>query len=163
MKYIVQEIYKGGDQSENENLTNRTEAERAEEAEIQDMNLNDIDLDLLDSKEGVTEEDEGKDEEGLGTGKPVDILNASVEDKDTCRICFEEAFEDNPLICPCRCLGSVRFIHLDCLRQWLHSKVNTRNTPNTLSYSLKNLQCEICKDNLDGIPYTIYIYSMDHT
>ena len=44
----------------------------------------------------------------------------------TCRICFEtEAAEDaddgNPLISPCQCSGSSRYVHRKCLEQWRHS------------------------------------------
>ena len=66
-----------------------------------------------------------------------------------CRICFSEGnFEDkNPLISPCNCTGSVKYIHLNCLRKWLTSKINTKSSPsgNIYFYSFKNLECEICK------------------
>ena len=66
-----------------------------------------------------------------------------------CRICFSEGnFEDkNPLISPCNCTGSVKYIHLNCLRKWLTSKINIKSSPsgNIYFYSFKNLECEICK------------------
>ncbi len=66
-----------------------------------------------------------------------------------CRICFcEGTFEDkNPLISPCNCTGSVKYIHLNCLRKWLTSKINIKSSPsgNIYFYSFKNLECEICK------------------
>lgn len=37
-----------------------------------------------------------------------------------CRFCLEaEATRQNPLIAPCDCRGSVRFIHSECLRRWI--------------------------------------------
>ena len=37
-----------------------------------------------------------------------------------CRFCLEnEATQENPLIEPCRCRGSVRFVHWGCLRRWI--------------------------------------------
>ena len=39
-----------------------------------------------------------------------------------CRICLSEEEEDNPLICPCKCAGSMGQIHVECLRSWLNSK-----------------------------------------
>jgi hypothetical protein len=45
----------------------------------------------------------------------------------TCRICFEtedsieDADPDNPLISPCQCSGSSRYVHRKCLDQWRHS------------------------------------------
>ena len=66
-----------------------------------------------------------------------------------CRICFTEGdFEgNNPLISPCNCIGSVRYIHLNCLRKWLTSKVNVKSTTtnNIYCYTYTYLECEICK------------------
>jgi len=42
-----------------------------------------------------------------------------------CRICLDEE-EDlqnyNPFITPCKCTGSMKHIHLNCLREWTDSK-----------------------------------------
>jgi hypothetical protein len=52
-----------------------------------------------------------------------DMINDSGK---VCRICLDE--EDpldmgvNPLIVPCLCAGSMRFIHVQCVREWLDSK-----------------------------------------
>ena len=66
-----------------------------------------------------------------------------------CRICFSEGnFEGkNPLISPCNCTGSVKYIHLTCLRKWLTSKLNKKSSAsgNIYCYSFKSLECEICK------------------
>ncbi|KAF7455903.1 putative zinc finger protein [Cryptosporidium felis] len=48
-----------------------------------------------------------------------------------CRICLsgdDDNFNDtneryNPLICPCDCRGSMKYIHLQCLRTWLESRL----------------------------------------
>lgn len=69
---------------------------------------------------------------------------SSVPDKDkvigTCRICFEQETAEsqdrsNPLICPCMCSGSSKYVHRQCLQQW--RKTNHRADA---SY-----QCEVCK------------------
>ncbi|KAI3441401.1 RING-CH-type domain-containing protein [Psidium guajava] len=53
------------------------------------------------------------------------------EEEDVCRICRNPGDADNPLRYPCACSGSIKFVHQDCLLQWLdHS--NAR-------------QCEVCK------------------
>ncbi|KDR68014.1 hypothetical protein GALMADRAFT_79202, partial [Galerina marginata CBS 339.88] len=42
---------------------------------------------------------------------------------DTCRICSAPAEPDQPLFHPCKCSGTIRYIHQDCLTTWLaHSK-----------------------------------------
>ncbi|KAE8776302.1 putative E3 ubiquitin ligase SUD1 [Hordeum vulgare] len=53
------------------------------------------------------------------------------EDGDVCRICRNRGDDEHPLRYPCACSGSIKFVHQDCLLQWLdHS--NSR-------------QCEVCK------------------
>uniref|UniRef100_A0A096LVJ7 Membrane-associated ring finger (C3HC4) 1 n=1 Tax=Poecilia formosa TaxID=48698 RepID=A0A096LVJ7_POEFO len=50
---------------------------------------------------------------------------------EVCRICHCEGDEDCPLITPCRCTGSLSFVHQGCLNQWIKSS-DTRC-------------CELCK------------------
>ncbi|THH12440.1 hypothetical protein EW146_g7700 [Bondarzewia mesenterica] len=53
------------------------------------------------------------------------------EELDTCRICSAPAEPDQPLFHPCKCSGTIRYIHQDCLTTWLtHSKKKT---------------CDVCK------------------
>lgn len=52
------------------------------------------------------------------------------EEGDVCRICRNRGDDAHPLRYPCACSGSIKFVHQDCLLQWLdHS--NSR-------------QCEVC-------------------
>ncbi|KAF2748110.1 hypothetical protein M011DRAFT_467159 [Sporormia fimetaria CBS 119925] len=53
------------------------------------------------------------------------------DDGDTCRICRGEGTAEEPLFYPCKCSGSIRFVHQDCLMEWL-------------SHSQKKY-CELCK------------------
>ncbi|KAI4270075.1 MAG: hypothetical protein L6R38_007245 [Xanthoria sp. 2 TBL-2021] len=55
----------------------------------------------------------------------------SVDEADTCRICRSEAAKDEPLFYPCKCSGSIKFVHQHCLMEWL-------------SHSQKK-HCELCK------------------
>ncbi|XP_052575407.1 E3 ubiquitin-protein ligase MARCHF8 isoform X1 [Peromyscus californicus insignis] len=50
---------------------------------------------------------------------------------DACRICHCEGDDENPLITPCHCTGSLHFVHQACLQQWIKSS-DTRC-------------CELCK------------------
>lgn len=60
-----------------------------------------------------------------------------------CRICLgseeDEEISLNPLISPCKCNGTMQYIHLECLKQWLESKIHTKFTEFTYSYNWKNL------------------------
>ena len=65
---------------------------------------------------------------------PPALMNRSFEDdeeeEDVCRICRNPGDADNPLRYPCACSGSIKFVHQDCLLQWLNHS-NAR-------------QCEVC-------------------
>jgi hypothetical protein len=68
-----------------------------------------------------------------------------------CRICYEE--EDpisnfgNPLVQPCNCSGSLKYIHLNCLKHWLNTKScsNLFKNENYSVFLVEPVQCEICK------------------
>ena len=72
-----------------------------------------------------------------------------------CRVCFCEGnFEGNdPLISPCKCTGSLTYIHLNCLRKWLTSKIVTKTSSasDIYCYTFKSLECEICKSIIPEI------------
>uniref|UniRef100_G3NY65 RING-type E3 ubiquitin transferase n=1 Tax=Gasterosteus aculeatus aculeatus TaxID=481459 RepID=G3NY65_GASAC len=57
--------------------------------------------------------------------------SVSPSSQDICRICHCEGDEESPLITPCHCTGSLRFVHQSCLQQWIKSS-DTRC-------------CELCK------------------
>jgi hypothetical protein len=62
-----------------------------------------------------------------------------------CRICVSDDSEtENPLITPCKCSGTMRHIHLECLRDWLKSKITIKTFPHMSSYTFKTLECELC-------------------
>ena len=70
-----------------------------------------------------------------------------------CRICYQE--EDdvllNPLIRPCKCSGSMKYIHLKCLLHWLKSRtanspiMNNNNESFNAYYINQKTECELCK------------------
>jgi len=73
--------------------------------------------------------------------------------KAICRICYCDDVEvDSPLITPCNCAGTMRFIHFCCMQQWLKSKIVVKSTvtDNCTSYSLKQIECELCKAIFPG-------------
>lgn len=59
------------------------------------------------------------------------------EEEDVCRICRNPGDADNPLRYPCACSGSIKFVHQDCLLQWLnHSNARQCEVQLFLSLSL---------------------------
>jgi len=67
-----------------------------------------------------------------------------------CKICLcdKSEEENDPLISPCKCTGSVRFVHLKCMQNWVKSKLNMQQNKNIVTIFWKNLQCELCKTSL---------------
>ncbi|XP_015110584.1 E3 ubiquitin-protein ligase MARCH6 isoform X2 [Diachasma alloeum] len=62
---------------------------------------------------------------------------------DICRVCRSEGLADRPLFHPCICTGSIKWIHQECLVQWMR-------------YSRKEY-CELCGHRFSFTP----IYSPD--
>ena len=66
--------------------------------------------------------------------------------KPICRICLSEEYEENnPLIHPCNCDGTMKYIHLQCLRLLIQSKIKKTETDSCKVFTFKTLECEICK------------------
>ena len=51
-----------------------------------------------------------------------------------CRICYDIEKDNNLLIHPCHCSGSVKYVHEECLKTWLLST----------NEDLSNRKCELC-------------------
>lgn len=52
-------------------------------------------------------------------GPSTEAGGNAMEDEVVCRICRLEGTPEEPLLHPCKCSGSIRFIHETCLQQWL--------------------------------------------
>lgn len=62
----------------------------------------------------------------------------------------EEESPENPLISPCACKGSMKYIHFECAQKWFFEKyVNCTQTDNVLIYAWKNSHCELCNQNME--------------
>jgi len=78
----------------------------------------------------------------LRTGIPPPPLTSLSHSSSTtsmpiCRICQLPSVEpSNPLISPCRCLGSIRFVHNPCLMKWLEVSSKKNSEPPG---------CELCQ------------------
>lgn len=76
---------------------------------------------------------------------------------DICRVCRSEGTDEQPLFYPCLCSGSIKYIHQDCLVEWLkHSRKR---------------YCELCKHPFTfspvyaeqmpkKIPFTVILYGL---
>lgn len=54
------------------------------------------------------------------------------EEESCCRVCHGESEPTRPLFYPCKCTGTIKFVHQDCLLEWI--KVSKQVEP----------KCELC-------------------
>ncbi|NXK73959.1 MARH7 ligase, partial [Amazona guildingii] len=65
------------------------------------------------------------------------------EEGDLCRICqMSSSSSDNLLIEPCKCTGSLQYVHQECMKKWLQSKINSGSSLEAVT------TCELCKEKL---------------
>lgn len=69
--------------------------------------------------------------DGVRVGSSSSQTSYSNSSGDICRICHCESDAQNPLLAPCYCSGSLKYVHQSCLQQWLTAS-ETRS-------------CELCK------------------
>lgn len=66
-----------------------------------------------------------------------------------CRICLLEGNQEgDPLISPCECKGSIKFVHVQCLRHWINGRLNLNSEQQRSAFFFKQIYCELCK-----VPY----------
>nr|XP_055069741.1 E3 ubiquitin-protein ligase MARCH7 isoform X3 [Misgurnus anguillicaudatus] len=71
------------------------------------------------------------------------LEDSDEEEGDLCRICqMGEQSSSNPLIEPCKCTGSLQFVHQDCIKKWLRSKISSGSNLEAIT------TCELCKEKL---------------
>ncbi|XP_021178195.2 E3 ubiquitin-protein ligase MARCH7 isoform X2 [Fundulus heteroclitus] len=86
-----------------------------------------------------------RDQEKLRRIKERLLMEDSDEEEgDLCRICQmrEESSSSNPLIQPCRCTGSLQYVHQECIKRWLRSKISSGTNLEAIT------TCELCKEKL---------------
>ena len=83
-------------------------------------------------------------------------------DKIYCRLCYQdESTILDPLLSPCKCSGSMKFIHYSCLKQSIKQKIQIRKEENCDLYYFKNYCCEICLESYPKyITYKTNIYNL---
>ena len=59
----------------------------------------------------------------------------------TCRICFETEIDENdPLLNPCKCDGTSKYVHKSCLNAWRFSA-----SEDMIDFSERKIKCMECK------------------
>jgi len=75
-------------------------------------------------------------------------------DSDQCRICLMDGCgENDPLVKPCKCKGSIERVHLSCLRRWVKTRMNLPEGEID-SYMFRAPCCEMCMEEFPGFVET---------
>ena len=79
-----------------------------------------------------------------------DSDSLSIPDK-LCRICLGTHDNDKIIILPCKCNGSIRYAHVQCLSEWMASKLNRNKVGknrNLYWISPEKFTCDLCKNEI---------------
>ena len=78
--------------------------------------------------------------------------NSNENEKTVCRICLSTSSSiHNPLVAPCFCSGTMKFVHLNCLYNWNRNKSILSENENFILYLWKDIKCELCQEKLRSI------------
>lgn len=75
---------------------------------------------------------------------------APLNDNLQCRICLLEGEEEDVLIAPCKCRGSIEYVHIGCLQHWYFTRPNLYDEHGESgsspfgSFFLRQGICELC-------------------
>ena len=76
--------------------------------------------------------------------KLQEILNITINNY-SCKICFgRDSDLNNPLLTPCKCSGSMSYIHYKCLKECVNVKTSKKEFETYIFFNWKNFECEIC-------------------
>jgi len=69
-----------------------------------------------------------------------------------CRFCWGSEFSLlNPLLSSCKCNGGIKYVHYQCLKEWLNSKRQVKEYSTVATLMYKIFECELCKT-----PYPLF-------
>jgi hypothetical protein len=79
----------------------------------------------------------------------------TINRKAICRFCFtNDHSKENPLLSPCKCKGTMKYAHYNCLMLWIKSKADIKilghNEAVQLIY-IRSLKCELCQSTIPGL------------
>jgi hypothetical protein len=72
-------------------------------------------------------------------------VNGEFQTASQCRVCYRDTYTmENPLVSICKCAGSLKFLHINCIKSWIDSRMQIREKGPVRTYEWKKLECEIC-------------------
>jgi hypothetical protein len=119
------------------------------------ININTRVLSLKKNASLCSEKNKKPDNEKQVNSEKMTEEKQNINKNKLCRICYQDEDDNllNPLIRPCKCSGSMKYIHLKCLLHWLKSRTSNNQMPsNSINnenfnayYINQNTECELCK------------------
>jgi hypothetical protein len=109
------------------------------------ININNQLISIIKKKRYKIKNGSNKKDQGLILKKNNNI---KTKNKTICRICYRDQSDDkDPLLSPCICKGSMKYIHYKCLKNWLNSKIendinnnnNDSDKINSITYKRKDI------------------------
>jgi len=77
-------------------------------------------------KDRISPEDPGMKAEDVPSTMTSEVdKELGSENEFFCRICMEDSEETSPLIMPCVCSGSLKYVHFHCLKEWIEESNET--------------------------------------
>ncbi|CAI2383518.1 unnamed protein product [Moneuplotes crassus] len=106
---------------------------------------------INDDAGNIFEDYEGSDIDNVSDCSIPNIVKPESKNKQRrshkcCRICLnKEDTPDNPLIEPCKCSGTMKSIHVECLREWLNSNKKVKKNGHHTIVIFTTTKCELCQ------------------
>ena len=133
------------------NQRNATDSNLQERIQILNLNNNNNNKNSTDKKLKLMENEDNN----ISNKKNKKIEIKSTKKIKTCRICYleEESPDENPLVQPCKCSGSLKYIHLKCLKHWIMTRSCQKIEEGDFCtvFLFKEVECEICKAKLPDL------------
>ena len=89
--------------------------------------------------------DESMDNLSNDNNSNTNKLHENEENIHYCRHCFQtETNPNDPLICPCKCTNSLKYIHFSCLKNTINLKIHKKHDKYYDVYFFMSYNCDIC-------------------
>ena len=134
------------------NQRNATDPNLADRIQVLTLNNNNLITEIVNNDEDKKINAKINEKDLIDDDKEIIKIK---KQKEICRICYgeEEDEKDDPLVQPCQCSGSLKYIHLKCLKHWINTRSCTKIQSNEYCtvFLFKEVECEICKNKLPDL------------
>lgn len=89
-------------------------------------------------------------------------ISSATKGQQFCRVCLsDDSIDGNPMVSVCKCIGTLRFLHVVCLQEWMKTRLIMKKSEDSLFSLWRALECELCKQPLpsavtvDGLSFNL--------